>query len=107
VAYTSSLTFAAQLNVSQSLRSVSASADDSDLVIVLMDGNQPDGYSDKLNVIDPTLLLVQSSQPFPVVEGEQSYGSAVFHTLGQRRVAVVRTGDASQPAKVKMWTYIF
>lgn len=107
VAYTSNLTFAAQLNVSQGLRSVSASADDSDLVITLIDSNQPDGYADKFSVIDPTLLLVQSSVPFPTVESEQSYGGAVFHTLGQRRVAVVRTGDASQPAKVKMWTYIF
>lgn len=107
VAYTSSLKFATQLNVSQSLRSVSANADDTDLVIVLMDDGQPDGYSDKFNVIDPVVLLVKSKEYFPKIEGDQSYGGAVFHTSKQRRVAILRTGDASQPVRTKMWTYLF
>lgn len=107
VAYTSSMKFAANINVSRSLRSVSASADDTELLVVQVDYTQPDRYSQNYEVIDPALLLVRSSVPFPQIEGGKSYGGAVFHTVQQRRVAVLRTGDATQPARAKMWTYVF
>ena len=107
VAYTSSMKFAAQINVSQSLRSVSASADDTELLVVQADYAQPDHYSEKYDVIDPTVLLVRSSESFPQIEGGKSYGGAVFHTGQQRHVAVLRSGDATQPARAKMWTYVF
>ncbi|MYN04937.1 hypothetical protein GTP41_22845 [Pseudoduganella sp. DS3] len=107
VAYTSSMKFAAYVNVSKSLRSVSASADDTELLVVQADSAQPDRYSAQYDVIDPTLLLVRSSVPFPQIEGGKSYGGAVFHTVQQRRVAVLRSGDATQPARAKMWTYVF
>lgn len=107
VAYTSSMKFAANINVSQGLRSVSASADDSELLVVQADYAQPDSYSEKYDVIDPAVLLVRSSVSFPQIEGGKSYGGAVFHTVQQRHVAVLRTGDATQPARAKMWTYLF
>jgi hypothetical protein len=107
VAYTSSMKFAANINVSQSLRSVSANADDTELLVVQADAAQPDRYSEKYDVIDPTVLLVRSSVSFPQIEGGKSYGAAVFHTVQQRHVAVLRSGDATQPARAKMWTYVF
>lgn len=107
VAYTSSMKFAAKINVSSSLRSVSASADDTELLVVQADFAQPDRYSEKYEVIDPAVLLVRSSAAFPQIEGVKSYGAVVFHTVQQRHVAVLRTGDATQPARAKMWTYVF
>jgi hypothetical protein len=107
VAYTSSLKFAAKINVTQSLRSVSANADDTELLVVQYDYTQGDRYSEKYDVIDPEILLVRSSVAFPLIEGVKSYGAAVFHTVQQRHVTVLRTGDATQPARAKMWTYIF
>lgn len=105
-AYTGTLKFAGRFDVTGSLRSVSASSDDSELLAVTTDYNQADGYASQYYRIDPELLIRRETRAFPKVEGVASYGTVVYHSSKDRTVGVARTADATSPGSFKYWTFV-
>lgn len=113
-ARTSDLRFAGRIDLggrvgeSTSLRSVSASSDDSELLAMKGiwsswdSSNLPSSY----HLIDPVLLLSKSTLDLPTIGGQQSYGLALFHSAADRHIGIVQTGGADQSATGKrFWVF--
>lgn len=93
-ARTSDLRFAGRIDLGGSLRSVSASSDDTELLA--LKGPELRWGSGLLAadyaLIDPNLLLSKSTLSLPTISGQQAYGLALFHSAADRHVGVVQTG---------------
>lgn len=105
-AYTGTLKFAGRFDVTGVLKSVSASSDDTELLAVMSDYTQPDGYPAQYYRIDPELLLRRETRLFPKVQGVASYGMVVYHSAKDRTVGVARTADTATPGGSKYWTFV-
>lgn len=113
-ARTSDLRFAGRIDMggrigeSNSMRSVSASSDDTELLALKGTWSSWDsaGLQSSYALIDPVLLLSKSNLSLPTISGQQSYGLALFHSAADRHVGIVQTGGADLSATGKrFWVF--
>lgn len=107
-ARTSDLRFAGRIDLGGTLLSVSASSDDTELLAMKGPGWQWGSsiLSSDYALVDPALLLVRSTLNLPLINGQQAYGLALFHSTADRHVGVVQTGGNDLDAAGKrFWVF--
>jgi PKD domain len=109
VVKTGDLTFAGKLDVPGVVLNVTSSTDDTELLALFVpytahyNGLAPSSYAS----LDPQTFFVRTNLNLPSINGQQSYGLALFHSAADRHVGVVQTGgDDAAVAGKRFWVFV-
>lgn len=94
---TDTLKYAGKLALSGMLTSLSQSPSGETLAIATAMGSYPDyarNYPASYQRFTGPLMLAAADMPFPAINGQPSYGIAIFHSAADNHVALVQTGGA-------------